>query len=221
MRRAPTLDRSVAPLLGPETELGVPISPGGLQVGDLTVADTALIEQVAAFLPACFERYRYLQAPGEARAEVLRLLEAPRMSLVVLDEAKAAVGWCGGIPEYDGRVWELHLMAVRPDAQRLGVGRSLLAHFEARVRQRGGLTVTLTTDDVDGSTSAFGIDPYPEIWRRIRDLRATDGHPLAFYRCWGYVVHGLIPDANGWGRPGILMAKRVAHRASSAQAARK
>jgi aminoglycoside 6'-N-acetyltransferase I len=43
--------------------------------------------------------------------------------------------------------------------------------------------------------------------RRIRNLRR---HPYGFYQKLGYVVVGVLPDANGRGRPDIFMAKRVA-----------
>jgi hypothetical protein len=34
-------------------------------------------------------------------------------------------------------------------------------------------------------------------------------HPVGFYQRCGYVVYGLLPDASGWGKPGLLMAKRL------------
>jgi aminoglycoside 6'-N-acetyltransferase I len=34
-------------------------------------------------------------------------------------------------------------------------------------------------------------------------------HPAGFYSRMGFQVVGLIPDANGPGKPDILMAKRV------------
>ena len=43
-------------------------------------------------------------------------------------------------------------------------------------------------------------------------LEATAGHPVAFYRKLGYAVVGLLPDVNGFGKPDILMAKRMAGR---------
>ena len=39
-------------------------------------------------------------------------------------------------------------------------------------------------------------------------LRVID-HPAGFYLRMGFEIVGLIPDANGPGKPDILMAKRV------------
>jgi aminoglycoside 6'-N-acetyltransferase I len=39
-------------------------------------------------------------------------------------------------------------------------------------------------------------------------LRVID-HPAVFYRRMEFEVVGLIPDANGPGKPDILMAKRL------------
>jgi aminoglycoside 6'-N-acetyltransferase I len=44
-------------------------------------------------------------------------------------------------------------------------------------------------------------------------LENRRGHPFTFYRKQGFVLVGVIPDANGFGKPDILMAKRVARRA--------
>jgi aminoglycoside 6'-N-acetyltransferase I len=34
-------------------------------------------------------------------------------------------------------------------------------------------------------------------------------HPFTFYERLGYHIVGVIPDANGIGKPDILMAKRL------------
>ncbi len=197
---APTGKSAVVP--PPGTALGI-------RVLDLSAAGPGAVEEVAAFLPSCFARWGYLPSVVAARVEVLESLGPARLSRVAVGEDGRVLGWYGGIREYDGRVWELHPMAVRPDHQRRGIGRMLLADFEARVRERGGPTAVLVTDDVDGASTACGVDLYPEIWRHIRDLRVLKDHPVGFYQRCGYVVYGLLPDASGWGKPGILMAKRL------------
>jgi aminoglycoside 6'-N-acetyltransferase I len=37
-------------------------------------------------------------------------------------------------------------------------------------------------------------------------------HPYEFYQKLGYVIVGVIPDTNGFGKPDIFMAKRVGRR---------
>jgi len=38
----------------------------------------------------------------------------------------------------------------------------------------------------------------------------TGCFPFEFYQKCGFVIVGVVPDANGLGKPDILMAKRVA-----------
>jgi hypothetical protein len=49
---------------------------------------------------------------------------------------------------------------------------------------------------------------------RIENRR---GHPFEFYQKLGYAIVGVVPDANGWGKPDILMAKRVGERSDTAK----
>lgn len=84
-----------------------------------------------------------------------------------------------------------------------------MADLEARVRERGGLTVYIGTDDEAGLTSLGGVDVYPDVWAHLRDIRNLRGHPFGFYARQGYTVVGVVPDANGFGKPDIMMAKRV------------
>jgi aminoglycoside 6'-N-acetyltransferase I len=37
----------------------------------------------------------------------------------------------------------------------------------------------------------------------------VSGHPFGFYRRLGFVLVGVLPDANGPGRPDIFLAKRL------------
>ena len=50
---------------------------------------------------------------------------------------------------------------------------------------------------------------YDNLWEQVRDIRDLKGHPFVFYRKMGYTITGVVPDANGRGKPDILMSRRV------------
>jgi aminoglycoside 6'-N-acetyltransferase I len=101
-------------------------------------------------------------------------------------------------------------MVVRRDHRRRGIGRQLAAAFEEEARRRGGLTATLGTDDDSGMTSLSDVDLYDNLPQHITSLRDLGRHhPFRFYQKLGYVVTGLMPDANGRGRPDIYMSKKL------------
>ena len=145
----------------------------------------------------------------EGLKEVHEMLESERICRVAVDEKGNLLGIIGGIPGYDGHVWELHPLAVQPSMQGQGIGRALVEDFEEQVRARGALTITLGSDDEDSMTSLSNTDLYQNLWEKIRDIRNLKKHPFEFYQKIGYVITGVVPDANGIGKPDILMAKRV------------
>lgn len=181
-------------------------------ISDLDPGDEPAIHQIAEILVAGFKQHWPQAWPDLASAleQVRASFGEGRLSRVARDPAGHALGWIGGIREYDGHVWELHPLVVHPAHQRQGIGRALVADLEAQVAARGGLTVTLGTDDEDGMTSLAGVDLYPDVCAHIAAIRNLKGHPYEFYQRLGYAIVGVIPDANGPGRPDILMAKRVA-----------
>jgi aminoglycoside 6'-N-acetyltransferase I len=140
--------------------------------------------------------------------EVKEMLETGKICRVAVD-GENLIGIIGGIPGYDGNVWELHPLAVQPFLQGRGIGQALVEDLESQVRSRGGLTITLGTDDEDGMTSLSNTDLYNDLWEKIRDVRNLKGHPFEFYQKMGYIITGVVPDANGVGKPDILMAKKV------------
>ena len=145
----------------------------------------------------------------KALAEVRESLARERISRVALEDG-AVVGWIGGLKlSYPGGVWELHPLAVRRDRQRHGIGTSLVGDLEERVRERGGKVVYLGTDDERGQTSIAGIDLFPDPLQLAANIRNLRGHPYEFYQKQGYTIVGVLPDANGFGRPDIFMAKRM------------
>ncbi len=183
-----------------------------MRIDDLRHGDTEQITRVAEVLLAGFADHTPAAWPNLASAlsEVRESLGADRISRVALDDAGAVIGWIGGISEYDGLVWELHPLVVAQDCQRQGIGRALVADFEERVRERGGLTILLGTDDEDERTSLGGIDLFPNPLEQLQRIRNLRRHPFEFYTKLGYALVGVVPDANGFGKPDILMAKSLA-----------
>ena len=140
--------------------------------------------------------------------EVRASFAVRRISRVARAEDGTVLGWIGGISQYHGHVWELHPLVVRVSQQGQGIGRALVADLEERVKERGGLTITLGTDDVTGQTSLSGINLYPQVWDHLAHLRNLKHHPYEFYQKLGYVIVGVM--SMGQGSPDILMAKPVA-----------
>jgi aminoglycoside 6'-N-acetyltransferase I len=144
-----------------------------------------------------------------ALREVRESLGEGRICRVALDEDGAVLGWIGGIPSYGGNVWELHPLVVRQDLRLQGIGRALVADLEERVRERGGLTLWLGTDDETGMTTLSGVDLYPDVLEHLANIENLRGHPYEFYQKLGFSIVGAMPDANGPGKPDIYMAKRL------------
>ncbi len=143
-----------------------------------------------------------------AIAEVRESLAENRISRAAIDEDGEVLGWIGGFHEY-ALVWELHPLVVRSDVQIKGVGTALVTDFEQKVKQRGGLTIRLGTDDETERTSIGGIDLYPNVLENLSKIQNLRRHPFEFYQKLGYEITGVIPDANGFGKPDIIMCKRV------------
>jgi aminoglycoside 6'-N-acetyltransferase I len=172
--------------------------------------DATTIDAVAALLVAGFAKHWPDAWPDHESAveEVRESLEPQRISRVAVDDDGTVLGWIGGLHEY-ASVWELHPLVVRVDRQGQGIGHALVQDLEAQVRARGGLTLRLGTDDESNQTSLGGVDLYPNVWEYIAAIRNLDRHPYEFYQKLGFVIVGVIPDANGLGKPDIMMAKRV------------
>jgi Beta-lactamase len=78
-----------------------------------------------------------------------------------------------------------------------------------QVRFRGGSTIYLGADDENDRTSLGGVDLYLDPLGVAARIQKLGRHPFEFYRKVGFVIVGVLPDANGFGKPDIFMAKRV------------
>jgi len=149
---------------------------------------------------------------AEALDEVNMLLsgDEPDSLFLAAIEGSKVLGWCGILPMYDGRVFELHPLVVRNDQQGKGIGKLLLSAIEEAARQKGGLTLYIGADDEkpDGETSFANVDLYDDLPTRIREFE-PGMHQTAFYLKAGYKIVGVVPDANGKGKPDIMLAKAL------------
>lgn len=183
-----------------------------MKIIDLRPNNQQAIQQAASLLVEGFKEdwpdaWPNLEA---ALQEVNESFGPDRISRVALSDSGEVLGWIGGIEQYDGHVWELHPLVVRSDYQGQGIGRALVTDLEMEVSKRGGLTLWLGTDDENNMTSLSDVDLYPDVLAHLNNIRNRRGHPYEFYQKLGFSIVGVLPDANGLGKPDIYMAKRVA-----------
>ncbi len=135
----------------------------------------------------------------------------PENILLVAIEKDIVIGW-GGIlaPTYDGNVFELHPLAVRSDSRNQGIGRIIVTALEDEARKQGGLTIYLGADDEigDGETSFANVDLFDDLPGKINNFTAGT-HQSGFYLKLGYKIIGVMPNANGIGKPDIYFGKEL------------
>lgn len=181
------------------------------RITDLTPKNENSIRQVATLLVTAFKEHNPNGWPDmeSALREVKESFQEGHISRIAIDKKGTVLGWIGGIKHYKGYSWELHPLVVKPEHQRTGIGRALVADLEMLVKERGGLNIYLGADDEDNMTSVAGIDLYPNVLEHLGKIKNLKGHPYEFYEKIGFTVIGIIPDADGFGRPDIFMAKRI------------
>ena len=182
-----------------------------MDIISLTRENEHLLRQAAQLMVDAFREHWPDAWPRleDGMKEIQEMLDDERICRAAIDDQGNLLGIIGGIPQYDGHVWELHPLAVQPNMQTQGIGRALVVDFEEQVHARGGLTITLGSDDVDNMTSLSDVDLYENLWDKVKDIRSLKDHPFEFYQKMGYVITGVVIDANGIGKPDILMSKRV------------
>ena len=182
-----------------------------ISIIDLDLTDEKMVTEAAEVLVAAFAPHgpEAWPALADGLAELREFAAEGRICRVALTADGQVVGWIGAIDAYDGPGWELHPLAVAPTFQGQGIGRQLVADLEACVRSKGGIMLFLGTDDLNNQTSVAGLDLFPNPLQHLQQIRNLDRHSFEFYQKQGYVIVGVIPDANGPGRPDILMAKRL------------
>ena len=136
-------------------------------------------------------------------------LKETKISRIAIDDSEQVLAWTIGEEVYTGHTWELELLVVRRNSKLKGIGRTMLKDFEEQVRPRKGTVVFLGSDDENNRTSLGGIDLYPNPMEHAANIKNLSSHPYEFYQKCGYKITGVIPDANGFGKPDIWMTKRI------------
>lgn len=174
--------------------------------------DAGVKEPLAQLLACCFPCYR-----DEGATEAEKLLAGDRLALAAFESGEM-LGFVGAIPQYNpsvkaGKVWatgwELHPLAVFPAYRGKGVGAALVARLEKILAGRGASLLYLGCDDERGQTSLSNTNLYADTFEKILDIRNLKRHPYSFYEKQGYRIVGVLPDANGPGKPDIWMAKAI------------
>ena len=177
------------------------VSMDTLSLEQQTQAAQILVDEFPIWMP------NFEKAWHEVTA---RWAGGPGNLLLTALEDGAVIGLCGLLRENDGRVYEVHPLAVRKDRQRQGIGGTLLTEVTRIAKERGGLTLQLgfSDDKHGGETSLANVDLYGDLPRRIAEFIPGTSQ-AAFYLKHGFKIIGVMPDQYGIGKPGITMGKRL------------
>ncbi len=173
--------------------------------------DPIQIDELARLTYDAFKTHApdWLPAAADARRRVLQATGADRINRVLLNSDAKPRGWIGVTPINHGRIWEIHPLAVAPAEQGNGYGSMLVREIERLAQLRGVLGLLVGTSDETGATPLYGVDLYQNPCGLLNRLTGTEQHAVTFWRKIGFTIVGVVPDAEGRGRPGITLAKRV------------
>ncbi|SFD27748.1 GNAT family N-acetyltransferase [Clostridium uliginosum] len=177
-----------------------------MKIIPLLLENKNYIKQCAMLLKTNFKDFSNIEI---AKKAILNSIDDNKISIIAVDEDNKVLGWICGVEEYNAHVWEIQPLVVHKENQGNGIGKLLICKFEKLVALRGGVTIILGTQDEDNSTSLSGKDIYPDIFKQIENIKNLNHHTYEFCLKLGYKIVGVIPDSNGFGKPDILMAKRV------------
>jgi aminoglycoside 6'-N-acetyltransferase I len=162
------------------------------------------IEQMKTLLVKAFP-----QAYNEnnAHEEVEKLLEKERELIVAYDNEKL-LGFVGAISQYEF-AWELHPLIVDESVRQTGIGRALCKKLEEELQKKNVYTIYLGSDDEYFKTSLADENLFENTLEKIKNIQNYSRHPYEFYKKVGYKIVGVIPNANGLGKPDIWLAKDI------------
>ena len=174
--------------------------------------ETTLIDELAELTYTAFTQHApsWLPTLADARRQILKALESPKICRVLIDPDERPLGWIGAILQNHGRIWEIHPLVVAIAEQGKGYGRELVLEVERLAQQAGALGLSVGTSDETGATTLYGVDLYQQPLEALLNIRSKHRHAYEFWQKMGFVIVGVTPDAEGRGKPGISLAKRIA-----------
>ena len=175
---------------------------------DLDTSNSALVERLAILTFEAFKENSpdWVPTIELARNQVLNAGSGARLGRVVMEKGQAA-GWIGLIKRK--RIWEIHPIAVAIEHQYRGFGHLLVNDVARIAKSAGALTLYAGTSDEVGTTNLYGVDLYIDPASAIKNIEAIGRNPYKFWESAGFTVVGLMPDAEGIGKPGIELARRL------------
>ena len=178
------------------------------EIIDLDTKDSALVERLAAITFEAFKENApdWVPTIDLARNQVVSAGTRGSLGRVIIEQDQAA-GWIGLIK--GKHVWEIHPIAVAIEYQYKGFGHLLVEDVARIATDAGALTLFAGTSDEVGTTNLFGVDLYANPAQSISNIQATGRNPFKFWENAGFTVVGLMPDAEGVGKPAIQLARRL------------
>jgi aminoglycoside 6'-N-acetyltransferase I len=181
------------------------------RITNLRAEEIVLIDCLAQLTYSAFKSHapNWLPTVEDARKQVLKALAPNRICRVLLNPGDHPLGWIAAIPLHHGRIWEIHPLVVSIPEQGKGYGRTLVRDLERLVQQAGALGLIAGTSDETDATTLYGVDLYKNPLDALANIRSKRKHAYEFWLKIGFSIVGVMPDAEGRGKPAILLAKRI------------
>lgn len=148
----------------------------------------------------------------QSKETILHLLKG-KNRLFIAEESERVIAFVGVLRHVFPYAYQIEPLIVKEPFRGQGVGGRLLELIEFKLKDEGVRTLFITGPDTTGETSLYNKDLF-DGEGIVHHLSTVDyGHEaLSFYTKRGYQVSGVIPEANGAGKPEIMLAKRISQK---------
>jgi aminoglycoside 6'-N-acetyltransferase I len=150
----------------------------------------------------------WLKNEKDAFDEVKECIKEPNICVGIKLENEL-IGWCGLRQMYE-KTWELHPIVIKKEFHGKKYGKKLLGEIEKIACENGIIGIAAGSDDETNSTSLSEKEINGEnIFEEIKNIKNYKNHPFEFYKKCGYIIIGIIPNANGQNKPDIWLWKDI------------